>query len=154
MNHHDESFCSKDSTKSKIYADHQGSKPLFQYQRKKAQRACCRTTRGRIFCFQREKVPYHSWGIWEVSPSDFVHLNKLTYSAFRVMYMMPKQVERRKSMKKRMKACIRRDKKRRILRAEVLWGGFHSFSYGTAYFRVLWSDSQRHRFWEQDNQRR
>ena len=33
---------------------------LFQYQRKKAQRACCRTTRGRIFCFQREKVPYHS----------------------------------------------------------------------------------------------
>lgn len=32
----------------------------FNISEKKAQRACCRTTRGRIFCFQREKVPYHS----------------------------------------------------------------------------------------------
>lgn len=45
--------------------------------------------------------------------------------------MMPKQVERRKSMKKRMKACIRRDKKRRILRAgeTVRADGRYQFKY-------------------------
>lgn len=45
--------------------------------------------------------------------------------------MMPKQVERRKSMKKRMKACIRRDKKHRILRAgeTVRADGRYQFKY-------------------------